>query len=48
MRQKVIFNIIGLLMMGSIFLGCEKYADDYKGYLDNKEVVYPGLVRERY
>ncbi|TJZ63219.1 hypothetical protein FAZ15_02710 [Sphingobacterium olei] len=45
MRQKVIFNIIGLLMMGSIFLGCEKYADDYKDYLDNKEVVYPGLVR---
>jgi len=26
-------------------LGCEKYADDYKKYLENKEIVYPGLAQ---
>lgn len=25
--------------------GCTKYADDYKDYLENKEIVYPGLAK---
>ncbi len=44
MIKKII--IIPLLLMSLIIqLGCEKYAEDYKAYLDDKEIVYPGLAR---
>lgn len=40
--------LYALLMLLFIFSqqSCDKYADDYKNYLDNKEVVYPGLARD--
>lgn len=43
--MKTTFNITVICLMGLSFLGCKKYADDYKGYLNNKEVVYPGLAK---
>jgi hypothetical protein len=43
--MKNIFRIIVILSI--IFIvtgGCRKYADDYKTFLDNHEVTYPGLA----
>src|SRR5690606_3553777 len=28
------------------WVGCEKYADDYKKYLNEEEIIYPGLARD--
>lgn len=44
--MKTIFNIVLTCIIGaSIFVGCKKYDDDYKKYLDNKEIVYPGVIK---
>lgn len=42
--KTIIYHIAAFILL-SAFFGCEKYADDYKDYLDNKEVVYPGLAK---
>ncbi|RQP07512.1 DUF4998 domain-containing protein [Parapedobacter defluvii] len=43
--MKVLLNkAIALLLLG-ILAACERYADDYKDYLNNQEIVYPGLAR---
>ncbi|WP_256013681.1 DUF4998 domain-containing protein [Desertivirga xinjiangensis] len=43
--MKSIFYITNLLFGLFILTGCEKYADDYKDYLNDEEIVYPGLAR---
>lgn len=44
--MKTILNILLACCFCSILLmGCEKYADDYKDYLENKELVYPGVIQ---
>jgi hypothetical protein len=43
--MKNIFRVI--IILSIIFIvtgGCRKYADDYKTFLDNHEVTYPGLA----
>lgn len=44
--MKTIVNIVLMACFTSILLmSCEKYADNYKDYLENKEVVYPGVIK---
>lgn len=43
-NMKTLFNIVIFFFIFSI-VSCKKYADDYKDYLENREVVYPGLAR---
>lgn len=44
--MKKIFKIAFTFFLGVLLLtGCRKYDDDYKNYLDNKEIVYPGVVK---
>ncbi len=43
--MKVLLNkMIALALLGML-AACDKYADDYKDYLDEREIVYPGLAR---
>jgi hypothetical protein len=42
--MKNIFYVIAFLIIGGAIVGCRKYADDYKTFLDNHEVTYPGLA----
>jgi hypothetical protein len=43
--MKNIFRVIVILSIIFIVTGsCKKYADDYKTFLDNHEVTYPGLA----
>ncbi len=43
--MKTIYNAVIFLSLIFAVSGCEKYADDYKDYLNNKEIIYPGLAR---
>lgn len=38
-------KLIALALLGTL-AACDKYADDYKDYLDEREIVYPGLARK--
>jgi len=42
--MKTIFNITFICFMSVIFVGCKKYDDDYKAFLDNKEIKYSGKI----
>ena len=42
MKTTIYTALITCVCLG--MLGCEKYNDDYKEYLDNKEITYPGLA----
>jgi hypothetical protein len=42
--MKTIFNISLICFMSIVFFGCKKYADDYKAFLDNKEIKYSGKI----
>lgn len=42
-------HLIYILLAFSLLIawvGCEKYADDYKKYLNEEEITYPGLARD--
>lgn len=44
--MKNILNIVLICCLSTVLLvSCEKYDDNYKDYLDNKEVVYPGVIK---
>ena len=44
--MKTILNIVITFGICSLLLtSCEKYADNYKDYLDDKELVYPGVIK---
>lgn len=43
--MKLIFNIAMALVIGMV-VGCKKYDDDYKSFLNDKETVYPGLIKK--
>jgi hypothetical protein len=42
--MKTIFNISLICFMSIVFFSCKKYADDYKAFLDNKEIKYSGKI----
>ena len=42
--MKKIFHVIIFLAVCMSTAACRKYADDYKSFLDNHEVTYPGLA----
>jgi len=42
--KKILFIPVFVFML-ILQWGCDKYADDYKDYLENKEIVYPGLAK---
>ncbi|RDC57337.1 hypothetical protein DU508_09220 [Pedobacter chinensis] len=42
--MKIIFNITFICFISIVFFGCKKYDDDYKAYLDNKEIKYSGKI----
>jgi len=44
--MKNLLYIIIAFGLSTIWVGCEKYADDYKKYVDNQEIIYPGLARD--
>ncbi|MDF2474773.1 MAG: hypothetical protein K0S24_256 [Sphingobacterium sp.] len=41
-RLLLLFVMLSTIL---VQMSCDKYADDYKNYLDNKEIVYPGQAR---
>lgn len=44
--MKVLFNILlTCIISASLLVGCTKYDDDYKAYLNDKEIVYPGVIQ---
>lgn len=43
--MKIIFNVTVVFLICFAMVGCKKYGDDYKSYLDNKELIYPGLAQ---
>jgi hypothetical protein len=44
--RTILNKIVLTCCFSAIFLmSCEKYADNYKDYLGNKEVVYPGVIK---
>ncbi len=43
--MKTSLNLLVAVTLVATLGGCERYADDYKDYLDGKEIVYPGLAR---
>lgn len=43
--MKIIYNIALISFMSLIFWGCKKYNDDYKSFLDNKEIKYSGKIQ---
>lgn len=43
--MKITFNVTVAFLICFAAAGCKKYDDDYKAYLNNKETVYPGLVK---
>ncbi|SEM30521.1 protein of unknown function [bacterium A37T11] len=43
--MKILFKHIAFASLLLEMLGCEKYADNYKQYLGNGEVIYPGLAQ---
>jgi len=42
--MKIAFNVTVFLLMCLAIAGCKKYDTDYKSFLDNHEVTYPGLA----
>src|SRR5258708_4320418 len=42
--MKIAFNLTVFLFMCLAIVGCKKYDTDYKSFLDNHEVTYPGLA----
>jgi hypothetical protein len=42
--MKIAFNVTVFLFMCLAIVGCKKYDTDYKSFLDNHEVTYPGLA----
>jgi hypothetical protein len=42
--MKINYKALVLIVMVFAIVGCRKYSDDYKAFLDNREVIYPGLV----
>lgn len=44
-KMKITFNVTVAFLICLAVAGCKKYDDDYKAYLNNKETVYPGLVK---
>lgn len=42
--MKIIFNIAFVCFVSFIFSGCKKYGNDYKDYLENKEIKYSGKI----
>ncbi|MDN3580856.1 DUF4998 domain-containing protein [Mucilaginibacter flavus] len=42
--MKITFNIAVCFLIGLALSGCKKYDTDYKSYLANHEVTYPGLA----
>jgi hypothetical protein len=43
--MKITFNITVFFFICLALLSCEKYADDYKSFLNDEEMVYPGVAR---
>lgn len=41
-----LYNIALITFISLVFLGCKKYADDYKSFLDNKEIKYSGKIQD--
>jgi hypothetical protein len=44
-KMKLTINIAVALIITFAMAGCKKYGDDYKSFLNDKETVYPGLVK---
>jgi hypothetical protein len=44
-KMKLTINMAVVLIISFVMAGCEKYDDDYKSFLNDKETVYPGLVK---
>jgi len=42
--MKTIFNITLICLISISYLGCKKYDEDYKAFLDNKEIKYSGKI----
>ncbi|RYU90731.1 hypothetical protein EWM62_08785 [Mucilaginibacter terrigena] len=42
--MKINYKALVLIVIVFAVIGCRKYSDDYKAFLDNHEVIYPGLV----
>ncbi|WP_285009120.1 DUF5000 domain-containing lipoprotein [Pedobacter faecalis] len=42
--MKTIFHIALIAVATFTLASCKKYADDYKEFLENKEITYPGLA----
>ncbi|WP_165500435.1 DUF5000 domain-containing lipoprotein [Pedobacter psychroterrae] len=42
--MKTTINVAVISCICLAVLGCKKYNEDYKDYLDNKEITYPGLA----
>ena len=42
--MKTNINVAVISFICLVTLGCKKYNEDYKEYLDNKEITYPGLA----
>src|SRR4051812_37423886 len=42
--MKITFNVAVFFLMCLVISGCKKYDTDYKHFLDNHEVTYPGLA----
>jgi len=42
--MKIAFNVTVFLFMCLAIVGCKKYDTDYKSFLDNHEITYPGLA----
>ncbi|RYZ29180.1 MAG: hypothetical protein EOP49_40815, partial [Sphingobacteriales bacterium] len=43
-KMKTNINVAVISFICLVTLGCKKYNEDYKEYLDNKEITYPGLA----
>lgn len=42
--MKSTFNVAVTCLICLAMLGCKKYNDDYKEFLDNREITYPGMA----
>src|SRR4051812_11722780 len=42
--MKIKLNVAVILGLCFAMLGCKKYNTDYKAFLDNHEITYPGLA----
>lgn len=42
--MKIISGILIIFLLACSMIGCDKNADDFKSFLDNKEIIYPAKV----